>query len=363
MKKIFLAFLVVLMPTLVFAADITSGDTVSIEKAQKNPIVFSTTANINSNIEGDLTVFAQNINLNNPVAGSVYIFGQTVNVNAPVGNRLIIGAADAVVKSEIKGDLIIAGGNVTIDNSAKIDGDVFAYGNNVNIKGLIEGNLSTGGSKVVFDSAVIKGNVAVQSSQISLSDNSQISGALKYKSTQEMSLPGAAVKGGISFEQTRPKTSALAYSIVGSMVMLIIAGLLMMWLTGSRLDNLVETSAKKFGSIWVTGLLVAIIAPLVMMLLIISYVGIYSFVILLAFYVLAWLVGYVYGAVLLGKTLVRLISKSKTIKDEWAGVVFGPIVLILLGLIPVIGGLIKFILSVAGVGMFVEQLKGLRAGK
>ena len=363
MKKILIALFVVLVPTLAFAAEISSGQTISLEKSQKNPIIFSTTANIKSDVEGDLTVFAQNINIDNPVSGSAYVFGQSANVNSTIGNRLVVACADAVINSQIKGDLIVVGSNITLGKSAKIDGDVIAYGNIVNISGQIDGKLSTGGSKVVLDGALVKGSATIQSDQISLSDNSQLSGSLKYKSSREMSLPDSRVLGGIEFEKTKQQKSNQAYSLIGSMVMLIIAGLILMWFVKDKLDDLVVHSTRNLGKVWLSGFLASLIAPLIMMFLIVSYVGIYAFVILLLLYILAWVIGYVYGAILLGHTLVRLISQSKTKKVEWASVVFGPMMIVLISLIPVIGGLIKFVLSVAGVGMFIEQLKTLKANK
>jgi len=364
MKKFLLGLLLVLFPVFAYAAEISSGETISIENKQKNPIIFSTKANVKSDVDGDLTAFAQNIDLENKVGSSAYLFGQSVNVNGPIGNRLIILSADAQIKSEVKGDLIILAGNITVENSAKIDGDVFAYGDNIDIRGQISGNLKTGGSKVVLDGAVIGKDVTIQSEQILLSDNSQVSGKLTYLSQKEMSLDSKLVKGGVDYKQiAKPQTTKTIYGVIGSIVMLIVLALMFMWLTRERLDNSLQDLSKKFTSTWLLGLVAAIVAPVLMMALIISYVGIYVFVAILLLYILAWLIGYAYSAIIVGHFLVKILTKNKSAKVDWSVIVFGSIAIVLVGLIPIVGGIARFFFQIAGFGMFVNQLKQLKSAK
>ena len=125
----------------------------------------------------------------------------------------------------------------------------------------------------------------------------------------------------------------------------------------SNIESAVSAASQKFGTVWLTGFLVTIIAPLAMMVLIVSYIGIYSFIVLAVLYALAFILGYVYGAIFIGHVVVNLLTKAKSQRIEWSAIIIGPIILILIGLIPVIGGLAKYVLTILGFGMFIMQLK------
>jgi cytoskeletal protein CcmA (bactofilin family) len=361
MKKILLFLIVLLLPAFALAAELNTGDAVSIEKKQKNPIVLSTSAKIKSAIDGDLTVFAKDIEVSNNVQSSSYLFGENVTVSGVTDNRLVIGSAKAIITSEIKGDLIVLSGDVTLDNTAKVDGDVFVYGGNISIKGQIDGDLRAGGSKVQIEDATIGGDVTIQSEQIQLSDNSQISGKLTYLSQNEMSIKSDLVKGGISYKKIEKTNFQSTYSVIGSIVMLIVLALVLMWFARNRLDDSLEKLHKSFGSTWLAGLLVAVFAPLAMMILIVSYVGIYVFIAVLLLYLFAWLIAYAYSAIILGHYAVKLLTRNKTVKTDWAVVVFGSVLLVVIGLIPFVGGLIKFILIITGFGVFANQIKSIKS--
>jgi cytoskeletal protein CcmA (bactofilin family) len=274
---------------------------------------------------------------------------------------LVIAAAKAVIKSEVKGDLFILGGEVTIDNSAKIDGDVFIYSGNVLIKGQISGDLKAGGSKVQIDQSIIKGDATIQSEQISLSDNSQISGKLTYYSKSEMSLKSDLVQGGIAYKAIKASSEKTIYNLISSIVMLVAFALIIMWIGRERVDTAIANLNKQFGQTWLTGFLVAILTPLLILALMVTYAGIYAAAFVLVLYVLAWLIAYAYSAIILGSFVVKVLAKSEIVKTDWAVIVFGSVLLVLIGMLPLIGGIIAFLLIIAGLGMFFNQLKGVRA--
>lgn len=361
MKKIFLFLIVALLPTFALAAELNTGDVISIEQKQKNPIIASSSASIKSGVDGDLTVLAKDIDVVGDVQSSSYLFGENVTVSGITNNRLVIGSAKAIIKSEVKGDLIVLSGDLVLENNSRVYGDVFAYGGNVSIKGQVDGDVRTGGTKVQIEDATIGGDVTIQSEQIQLSDNSQISGKLTYLSKNEMSIKSDLVKGGIFYKKIETSDYSSAYNVIGSIVMLIVLALVLVWLTKGRLDNALSNLNKNFGSTWLIGLLVAVFAPLGMMILIITYAGIYVFAAVLLLYLLAWLVAYAYSAIILGHYTVKLLTRNKEVKTDWAVVVFGSILLVVIGLIPVVGALVKFILIIAGFGMFVDQVKKIKS--
>jgi len=357
MKKIFFLAVLVLLPIYAYAAEINSGEKINIESKQKNPIIFSNTAEVKSMIEGDLTVFSQKIKVDESIENSAYLFAGQVEVSKLIGNRLVIASAESKINSEVKGDLIAVGSKVLIDSSAKIHGDVIAYASEVVVKGQVNGNLRVGGSKIVLDGALINSNAIIQSEQIVISDTAQINQDLKYYSSREMSLPGDRVKGEITFTQLKSSKSQVASSLIGSMVTLMILGLVLLWLFKEKMTGLITNSTKEFGSVLLAGFLTMLIAPLIMMALLISYVGLYVFILVLILYIAAWLIGYAMGAIFLGYLIVRLISRDKNVSLEWSAIVFGSIAFILIGLIPFFGGIMKFVLTLFGAGIFIRELK------
>ena len=370
MKKIFVLIILLMSIALIlpiqktFAADLSSGDTVSVEKVQKNPIILSNTAKIKSDSNGDLTVMSGDAQVDGSVEDSAYVFSGKANVKSPeIGNRLIVMSGEADVNSHIKGDLIIFGGNVTLESSNVVDGDVFVFGGNLFIKGQIGGSLNCGGGKVVLDGAIIQGNLNIHSDQISISDNSRVNGQAQYFAKSQNTFPAQVFKTDPKFNETKSSGFSSSSTIIGAVLMLMILSLLIVWVQKTKAEQEVILAYDKFGSKLLTGFLISFIVPLAILVLMISYIGIFVALAIGFLYITAWFFAYAYSAIFAGAVVVKWLTKSKILKVDWSSAVFGSIVIVLISYIPIVGVLVGFVLSLVGMGIVYSNLMKLSGFK
>ncbi|MFH1854831.1 MAG: hypothetical protein ABH810_00225 [bacterium] len=364
MKKLLVFLAIIILPSFAFAADISTGELITVEKEQRNPIIFASDVKVKSDISGDLTSFSSTARIENKIDGSAYVFAGRANISSPeIANRLVVFGGEVDVSGNIKGDLIVFGGTVNIDSSSIVDGDIFAYGGNVYINGRTSGSLRAGGGKVMLEGAVIEKDAQIKSDQILISENSLVKGKLSYWSAKEGNFPEGVIKGAVEFNKIKKESFSRGYSVISSLVMAAFLALAVLFLFGKRLEGIVTLAYEKFGTTLLAGFLVAIVLPLALIILLISYVGITFALAILFVYIAAWFFAYAYGAILTGSAIIRWLSKSKTMKVDWSAAIIGVLALVLVGYIPIVGGIVSFLVMLTGMGMVYSQLKELRSSK
>lgn len=364
MKKILALGVIVVSMMLtashVQAADLSSGDMVTIEKTQRNPLIFSNNAKIKSDVKGDLTIGAGEIEVDNSVENSAYLFGGTVNLKSPeIGNRLVIMGGDIKISSHIKGDLIVFGGNVSLESPTVVDGDIFAYGGNLYLRGQAASSVKTGGGKIVMEGFLVQKDMTIYSDQIIANDSSSVKGALKYYAKKPINLP-STLSSNPDYNQLKSSGKSSSTSIAGAILMLMLLGFFLVWIQKNTLEKLVVHTSKKFGNVLLAGFLLSIAVPIAIILLLITYVGIMAALALAFLFITAWIFGYVYGMTLLGSVIIRMFKRSKELEVGVIAVIIGSIVISLLSYVPIAGGLIVYIIALTGLGMAYEEIKGLK---
>jgi cytoskeletal protein CcmA (bactofilin family) len=334
------------------------------------------------------------VEVTEPPLGNSYLAGSEVKVDAPLPGDLIAAAGTLLVLAPVEGDGLLAAG--TIELAGPFSGDVRAAGGSVRVGDAITGELAVLAGRLRVDGPVgevraaggtldllsgaggtveayggtitlageFMGNVrVVASDQVILSEGTIIHGAFEYNAPQEALIPASAVlEGGTSYigsssflpTTEEAETFALAGIGIFFLVRLVAAMLAAGLVTGLFLGfarNIVETaerSPKRFLLLTLLGFAVAVATPILIILLLASFVGIGIAAVLGATYVLLLLLGYLYAAVIAGSLFARAVLKRPGV--SWRSAAFGMLLLYLLGLIPGAGILITFVLSSAAIG-------------
>ncbi len=339
------------------AAEVSSGDMITIEKQQKNPLIFSNFAKIKSDTKGDLTIFAGEIEVNNSVENSAYLFGAKASVKSPeIGNRLVIGAGDVTIASHIKGDLIMFGGNVSLESPSIIDGDVYVYGGNLYLRGQVAGNVKAGAGKIILEGFIAEKDVELISDQISSDDNSKIKGKLSYFADKELQFPESLVSNP-SFNKIQKDVLNSNSSIIGGLMMLMLFGALVAWVQRKTITNLITQAQEKFSATLLTGLVATVVTPIIILILALTYVGIFSAFALGLLYILAWIFAYAYASIFAGSVLIKWITKSKQLRVDYLAAIVGAMIIGLLNFVPFVGPIVIFVICLVGLGIAYSSLK------
>jgi cytoskeletal protein CcmA (bactofilin family) len=339
------------------AAEVSGGETISVEKTQKNPIIFSNTARIKSDVKGDLTILAGDVQVDNSVETSAYILSGKANIKSPeIGNRLVILSGQVNVASHVKGDMIVFGGDVIVDSPSIVDGDVFVFGGNVFLKGQVGGAVKSGGGKLMLDGVVIQKDAKLWSDQISISENSRVKGNVEYWAKKENNLPANITASAIKFNEVKSSSAGMGSKAAGSILMLTFFSLLIVWIQRGSFALRLKNTYEKFSLRLLTGFILLFAVPLATLILLVSYVGILSALAFFSIYISAWFLSYAYSTIFLGSVLIKWLTKAKEFKADWVAAVIGSLAVVLISYIPVVGALAAFVLALTGMGMVFAQL-------
>lgn len=280
-----------------------------------------------------------------------------------------------IVEGRVTGDVSGVAGNVVIRGGGVVEGNLETAAGNIRIAGTVEGSVSTGaGSVLLTDTGVvngdfevgagdvridgtIQGDAQVGADTIRLGEQASIGGSLTYDGSLEGNRD--AVAGEITRDRTLGGNIATDVQPVANWIFTINAFLLNL-LFGVALLGLFPTFSTRVAdhvendplTSGLIGVGTCIAVPILLVVIAITIIGIPSSLVgLLIFLVFAW-TGLVYGRFAVGRWLLSFVD----IDNKWAGLLVGLLLAVLLGQIPIVGGILNFAIFVLGVGAVVLGL-------
>lgn len=355
MKLILCIAIIVLLAAPVWSFDQRSGQSIRVAEG--------------TTITDDLLASGNSVVVGGSVDGSAFVAGSTVTVTGPVtgalaaagGNVTIEGRKAAVTAAggtvDARGltarNLVVAGGTINIDQDSNIARDVMAAGSNISVRGTIGRNLKASGSNIEIG-ATVNGSVNATGQRIRLLPGALIRGNFIYRSPAEADIAeGATVQGRIireEIEKQAPKGFAgrLITTIIGFLMMflfgVVLIALFPRWMpsVGRRV-----LESPGWSALW--GFVALIVVPIAAVVAMITVIGLPLGVALLLVYIVAMLVAVVISAIALG----TLILRRQTI---WLQFLVGLAILHIVGLIPVLGGIVWFAALIFGLGAIILSI-------
>jgi hypothetical protein len=251
-------------------------------------------------------------------------------------DHVVITGGAVVPAGQTAGDIVVIDGPVTIGGRAT--GDVVSVSGPIRVTGRIDGDL-----------------IAV-SDRAFLGPRARVGGDLRHGDERPVLAPGARVGGKISNEDWADAASgwgwvsAFAWWLAVSVSTLIV-GALLVWLAPGALYGAERAVREHLGATIGCGAAIAIGAPLLAILALVTLVGIPFGVALLLAAIPVLLVAYSTSAWLVGRRVLRNRSTS-----PWSALVAGWGILRVLALIPVAGALAGLAATVVGLGALAVAL-------
>jgi TolB-like protein/class 3 adenylate cyclase/cytoskeletal protein CcmA (bactofilin family) len=284
-------------------------------------------------IEGGLSAFGANIEIDGTVDGGLEAFG-----------------ANIIVSGKNQGDLKFAGANVIL--SGEFLDIVNGISANLTISGIFEGDLGVRAARItIAPTAVIKGDLAYSTALFERKEGSRIMGKVVNLETEE----GKAWARNKRPQEKGPDYLAKGLFWIISTIALIIVGLLVNYFLPKQTEEIVSTIS---GSIWKSlgiGLIFLIVAPLCIIISLLTAIGIPAGIILAFLYIIMIYISRIYVALWIGRKFLGNFKESFTTLFFWPFVA-GTIIIGILLLIPVIGWLLRFFLLLIGLGSIWQVL-------
>ncbi|HVU59273.1 MAG TPA: polymer-forming cytoskeletal protein [Candidatus Saccharimonadales bacterium] len=325
-----------------------SGHTIAIEGTVNGDVYcIGQTVDITGTVNGDVFCAGQNVSVSGAIHGSLHAAGQTVNIAAPVERSLAV-----------------AGQSVTIEYGTTVGGDAAIVGQSVTANGTVTRDLAVAGATVTLSGTVGR-NVRAESNDILLNGGARVGGDFTYASAHALARADSATIAGtltrkpLPVRHHSPLQVGVFFRIGAWFALYLFAAFVIMALALVLLAPQafrLATEAAAGSPLWtiVVGLLSTIIAPVVIILLAVTLVGLPLAVILGLAWTVVLMVSGVFAAYYLGWLLI-----GKTTKNVVLVMLLGSVLLGLLYFIPVVGFVVMLLAGWVGCGMILRSLRGL----
>ena len=311
-------------------------------------------------INSDLFQADVDVEISDIVHGNSFVYGQNVTVTG-----------------EIYGDLFVIANSLNIAEDAVVYGNIFALATNITISGLTSDIYAMVASSFTLnDSGYIDRNINLTTDSVSLSgkigrdvnltcnnlsisesDEKIIGGDLSYTSSSEAQIPEEVIGGKITY--TAPvevDTTALLLSEIYNIISVLLYAfafiMLTIWIAPMFRDKVCEIISKKGFISFAIGLLIffGIIIVAILLLLFTSGFGAMIAVSTVGLLVLAFSVSNTVFSMAMGKLVANKFNKNGNVAYVLCSLLV-VLILELISYIPYVGGPIRFITAMIGLGI------------
>lgn len=370
MNKFLFALLVTFfIPTSTFAArapaSFSAGNSLlAASSSPGNAYAAGASIVVTAPVAGDLSAAGGSIVIAAPVQGDDLLLGGSISSRARVGGDLRTAGGSVNIDEPVAGDLIAFG--YSVHDAGRAGGSVFIAAANVDISNGAAGPVTIYGNNVSLSGDFSSDVRIVASGQVTLAASTTIVGRLSYEAPEPATIPTAAViRGGIDYTSASYLPSAgtsrmLAFVSVGFFIFVrVLSALILAGLLAGLFPRLAEAIVLRIymrpRSILLTMLLgfgAIVAAPVLLILLSLTFVGLGLAFLLLILYALLVLLALLYAGILLGMIFVRRFVHRDTVL--WRDGVVGMLALSLIALVPFVGLFVVLLFTIFTAGTLLQ---------
>ena len=349
------------------------------ETEDTEPVLTIGASDVSSEVVPETVLYADdNIDVDGEQNSSQFVFGNTVKAKSNIfglsviaGNTLDIeGSAEygayagniLTINSVIEKDLFAAGSTINIGSKAVIGRDAYIAASAVKINANVARDLRVAGSSVDISGITINGDAYLETSEIIMDENTVIAGKLLYikdtniKGLDLASVGSTEIKDASEFGKVEINFGATLYSSIISAVAGIIVAIVLFYMIPSIKKKLDDVNLE-IGSIignFGKGLGVIIIIPIVSIVAAITGILTPLGLITLALYIIGIYLASILSGYIIGRTIMTKAFKND---NQYLSIVVGILLIRLLGLVPVLGGVVTSLCLLYGLGLLYNFAK------
>jgi cytoskeletal protein CcmA (bactofilin family) len=370
LRLLALVLVLALVPSPAAAADIRQGDVTigTTETIEDDLYVFGANIAINGTIHGDLIAAGNNISVDGTVSGDVIAAGQSIAIRGQVGGTVRAAGSTIVLDGKVTNDLLAAGNELTILSNGRVGRDAIVGATNTTMSGQIGRDLQAGSANVKLDGTV-GGDVLATVDRLQLTDRASVGGSLTYVSQNEAQIANASsVKGGVT--RRIPESGRATPVVTGPAALVVewLKGLIGLLILGILVVFFFPGFARRAGEALVRsplltlaiGGLILIGLPIVAILFFIVGAligGWWIGFVVLSLLIVALALSLPVAAVGVGGALLRVARRPVPV---WLALFIGLVALLLVALVPILGGIVIFLALLFGMGATTIAVVGNR---
>lgn len=314
-------------------------------------------------IEGNAFAAGARVETRDRIERNAYLSGGHLTVGGSIGGNLYAAGGDVRLEGEVEGKARAAGGKVRVAREARIIRSASFAGGSIEVDGSVGERLRAVGDTIVINGTV-GGDVELAGDNLRIGPDARIGGRVEYRSGRDIVVDAQAiVSGGIAEMQQerrwlrRAGRAATLFGGISVSLGMILLGALLILVT-PRFSR--EAAAKIRQKPWQSaglGCIMLVGIPFAVIVLLVTVIGIPLALLLVFGYVALMLLGYLVAAIFVGDTVLERIGREK-LDSVWWRALFMVLALVAIGIVkvvPFLGGLVVFLLFVAGIGAFTMR--------
>jgi hypothetical protein len=347
------------LPLLAHAAEFVTGEQPSVASgvAVKDDLyLFGGNVSMSGDITGDLIAGGGSVLIGGNVTEDIAVGGGNVTILGDVGDDLRVGGGNIIVSGSVAGDVLAGGGQIQLAGD-RIGGDLAVGAGTLRLDSPVAGDAQIGGGDIYIN-ASIAGNLEVQADKVTLGPEANVAGDFIYSSPRLAVIEDGAVIGGeTSYTETKGKrmsksgmaaifSVALLVKVLMTFVGALAFTLVFKRYFGALLQRAVQSPLAHMG----LGIVFLIVTPILSLVLLITVLGIPLGMLGLIGFAGALIFASLAAPVVLGSVVDKWMFKRHEYRITWVTVLIGVALYVLVGLIPFIGWIAKFLVFLVTIG-------------
>jgi len=383
MNKITLLLLLLLPYVKTFAQALTGDEIVVSHAVNDDLYVAGGTVMINAPIHSDLVVAGGTVVISDSISEDILVAGGKVTLHGFAGDDVRCIGGTVPVDAPISGDLIVTGGQVHIDKKTIVSGQLLCSGGEVTLDGTVRGNVKDASGRFTFngiaekdleckgDNLVVNGTVIGNSmlaaNAITLGSGARFDGNIRYWNKEGSFDFRPAMKGGAATYDQKLEiedgnwrylgfaTAFMVFWYLGTaLVMIALLEYLFSITFKNSADTAKTTSLKSLG----LGLLFLVGAPIGILVLFASIIGLPLGLLALVGYVTIALLGTVIVSLLIANWINNTYYQSSWPFGRITITAFAIFIFLkLASLTPMVGPLVMLLLACLAFGSILQNIR------
>ncbi|MDH3761666.1 MAG: hypothetical protein OEU50_11845 [Gammaproteobacteria bacterium] len=355
--RAWLASLALLIPISVLA------DSVAGERIKERGVVDDDyyaaggVVDIDADVDGDVIVAGGELLIGHRITGDLIAAGGTLRIRGVIDDDVRVTGGELDIDARIGDDLAASGGSIELAATTAVGGDVWLAGGEVNMAATVNGDLKIVAGEIILSGTVL-GDVDLEAGDIQILESARIEGNLKYRSPKPATT-GASVRigGEIDYDAGDLTYGDRGFGLFFSVTLVVASILFYLLFPHYTVAAVRRIAADPFASLGF-GFLFLAGTPMVAFILMLIVLGLWVGLTVLALYFVALLCGLLIACFFVADRGAKLFKQDISSRARrLISVIVAIFVLGLVQTIPLLGGLILFILLVLGLGAGLMQLR------
>lgn len=228
--------------------------------------------------------------------------------------------------------------------------------NSARVEGVVRNQLVVVNGNAVIEGALLGGVVAVNS-RMDLAAGSRVDGDITLVRSALNRDPAATVAGTVQERRDFAIPWAFLWALwFGLAVAILVAGVIFAAIGGRQLAEAGRLMADEVGPTLLASLVLWVVLPAIAIILFFTVVGIpLGLAVLLVLLPAVWFIGYLVAGAAVGLPITSRLGWRERPDRPYKSVLLGLVILLLVGLIPVVGGLIGLVAGLWGAGTLLYR--------